>query len=128
MNRKFNPSSIAPPGGRYTHAIEVPPGARWLVVSGQVGVAPDGSTPEDIGGQTENCFRNIAAILADADMSLADVVKITVFLTNEDEIAGFRAARDRLIGEARPTSTLVVVSRLVRPEWRVEIEAVAAKA
>jgi 2-iminobutanoate/2-iminopropanoate deaminase len=128
MNRKLNPSTIALPGGRYTHAIEVPPGARWLVVSGQVGVAPDGSTPEDIGGQTENCFRNIAAILADAGMSLADVVKITVFLINEDEIAGFRAARDRVTGEARPASTLVVVSRLVRPEWRVEIEALAAKA
>ena len=128
MNRKLNPSSIAPPGGHYTHAIEVPPGARWLVVSGQVGVAPDGSTPEDIGGQTENCFRNIAAILADAGMSLADVVKITVFLTREDDIAGFRAARDRMIVEARPASTLVVVSQLVRPEWRVEIEALAAKA
>jgi 2-iminobutanoate/2-iminopropanoate deaminase len=128
MNRKLNPSTIAPPGGRYTHAIEVPPGARWLVVSGQVGVAPDGSTPEDIAGQTENCFRNIAAILADAGMSLADVVKITVFLTREDDIAGFRAARDRMIVEARPASTLVVVSQLVRPEWRVEIEALAAKA
>jgi 2-iminobutanoate/2-iminopropanoate deaminase len=128
MNRKLNPSTIAPPGGRYTHAIEVPPGARWLVVSGQVGVAPDGSTPEDIGGQTENCFRNIAAILADAGMSLADVVKTTVFLTREADIADFRAARDRATGEARPASTLVVVSRLVRPEWRVEIEALAAKA
>jgi 2-iminobutanoate/2-iminopropanoate deaminase len=128
MNRKLNPATIAPPGGRYTHAIEVPPGASWLVVSGQVGVAPDGGTPEDIGGQTENCFRNISAILADAGMSLADVVKITVFLTDEDDIAGFRAARDRMIGEARPASTLVVVSRLVRPEWRVEIEALAAKA
>jgi 2-iminobutanoate/2-iminopropanoate deaminase len=128
MNRKLNPSSIAPPGGHYTHAIEVPPGARWLVVSGQVGVAPDGSTPEDIGGQTENCFRNISAILADAGMSLADVVKITVFLTREADIAGFRAARDRMIVEARPASTLVVVSQLVRPEWRVEIEALAAKA
>lgn len=128
MNRKLNPSTIAPPGGRYTHAIEVPPGARWLVVSGQVGVAPDGSTPPDIGGQTENCFRNISAILADAGMSLADVVKITVFLTDEGDIAGFRAARERMTGEALPASTLVVVSRLVRPEWRVEIEALAAKA
>ena len=128
MNRKLNPSTVAPPGGRYSHAIEVPPGARWLVVSGQVGVAPDGSTPEDIGGQTENCFRNIAAILADAGMNLADVVKITVFLTSEADIAAFRAARDRVTGEARPASTLVVVSRLVRPEWRVEIEALAAKA
>jgi 2-iminobutanoate/2-iminopropanoate deaminase len=61
-------------------------------------------------------------------MSLADVVKITVFLTREDDIAGFRAARDRMIVEARPASTLVVVSQLVRPEWRVEIEALAAKA
>jgi 2-iminobutanoate/2-iminopropanoate deaminase len=128
MNRKLNPSTIAPPGGRYTHAIEVPPGARWLVVSGQVGVEPDGSTPEDIGAQTENCFQNIAAILADAGMSLADVVKITVFLTSADEIAGFRAARDRMTGEHRPASTLVVVSRLARPEWRVEIEVLAAKA
>src|SRR5260221_10895397 len=84
MNRKLNPSTIAPPGGRYTHAFEVPPGARWLVVSGQVGVAPDGSTPADIGGQTENCFRHITAILADARVSLADVVKLTGFLTNED--------------------------------------------
>ncbi len=128
MNRKLNPSTIAAPGGRYTHAIEVPPGARWLVVSGQVGVAADGSTPVDIGGQTENCFRNIAAILAEAGMSLADVVKLTIFLTGEEHIAGFRTARDRLIGEARPTSTLVVVSRLVRPEWLVEVEALAAKA
>jgi 2-iminobutanoate/2-iminopropanoate deaminase len=128
MNRKLNPTTIAPPGGRYTHAIEVPPGARWLVVSGQVGVAPDGSTPADIGGQTENCFRNIGAILETAGMSLADIVKITVFLTSEDDIAGFRAARDRMTGEALPASTLVVVSRLVRPEWRVEIEALAAKA
>jgi 2-iminobutanoate/2-iminopropanoate deaminase len=128
MNRKLNPSTITPPGGRYTHAIEVPPGARWLVVSGQVGVAPDGSTPADIGSQTENCFRNIGAILENAGMSLADVVKITVFLTGEDDIAGFRAARDRMIGEALPASTLVVVSRLARPEWRVEIEALAAKA
>jgi 2-iminobutanoate/2-iminopropanoate deaminase len=128
VNRKLNPSTIAPPGGRYTHAIEVPPGASWLVISGQVGVAVDGSTPEDVGGQTENCFRNIAAILADAGMSLADVVKITVFLTRESDIAEFRAARDRVTGEARPASTLVVVSRLVRPEWRVEIEALAAKA
>jgi 2-iminobutanoate/2-iminopropanoate deaminase len=127
MNRKLNPSTIAPPAGRYTHAIEVSPGARWLYVSGQVGVAPDGSTPPDIGGQTENCFRNISAILADAGMSFADVVKLTIYLTRDSDIAGFREARDRLIGEARPGSTLVVVSQLVRPEWLVEVEAVAAK-
>ena len=127
MNRKYNPSTIAPPAGRYTHGIEVPPGARWLYVSGQVGRAPDGSTPNTIGEQTENCFRNIAAILAEAGMSFADVVKFTVLLTRDSDIAGFREARDRVIGEARPASTLLAVSRLAQPEWLVEIEAIAAK-
>jgi 2-iminobutanoate/2-iminopropanoate deaminase len=127
MNRKYNPSTIAPPAGRYTHGIEVPAGARWLHVSGQVGRAPDGSTPNTIGGQTENCFRNISAILAEAGMSFADVVKVTVLLTRDSDIAGFREARDRVIGDARPASTLLVVSRLAQPEWLVEIEAIAAK-
>jgi 2-iminobutanoate/2-iminopropanoate deaminase len=127
MNRKYNPSTIAPPAGRYTHGIEVPPGARWLHVSGQVGKAPDGSTPAGIGQQTENCFRNISAILAEAGMSFADVVKLTVLLTRDSDIAGFREARDRVIGDARPASTLMVISRLAMPEWLVEIEAIAAK-
>jgi 2-iminobutanoate/2-iminopropanoate deaminase len=127
MHRKYSPSTIAPPAGRYTHGIEVPPGARWLHVSGQVGRAPDGSTPNTIGGQTENCFHNISAILAEAGMSFADVVKVTVFLTRDSDIAGFREARDRVTGDARPASTLLVVSRLAQPEWLVEIEAIAAK-
>ena len=67
------------------------------------------------------------AILEEAGMSFADVVKLSVFLTRESDIAGYRAARDRMIGEARPCSTLVVIARLVSPEWLVEIEAVAAK-
>jgi enamine deaminase RidA (YjgF/YER057c/UK114 family) len=50
-----------------------------------------------------------------------------VFLTSDQNIAAYRAARDRIIGAARPASTLVVVSRLVRPEWLIEIEGVAAK-
>ena len=127
MNRKYNPPTIAPPAGRYTHGIEVRPGARWLYVSGQVGRAPDGSTPDTIGEQTENCFRNIAAILAAASMSFADVVKFTILLTRDSDIAGFREARDRVLGEARPASTLLVVPRLAQPEWLVEIEATAAK-
>src|SRR5260370_5849896 len=102
MNRKYNPSTIAPPAGRYTHGIEVPPGARWLHVSGQVGRAPDGSTPNTIGGQTENCFRNISAVLAEAGMSFADVVKLTILLTPDGDIPRVPAARRPVIADARP--------------------------
>jgi 2-iminobutanoate/2-iminopropanoate deaminase len=127
MNTIRNPAEVAPPGGRYSHAIEVPGNARLLYISGQVGTAPDGSVPPDLPTQTENCWRNIRAILADAGMGIGDIVKVTIFLTRAEDIGPYREARDRIIGEARPASTLVVVSRLVRPEWLVEVEAVAAK-
>src|SRR5260370_24234873 len=102
VNRKYNPSTIAPPAGRYTHGIEVPPGARWLHVSGQVGRAPDGSTPNTIGGQTENCFRNISAVLAEAGMSFADVVKLTLLLTPHRDIPRLPQARHPRHGHAPP--------------------------
>ena len=128
MHIKRNPSTIAPPGGRYTHAVEVPPDARWLHISGQIGTAPDGTVPSDFRAQVENCWKNIMAILADAGMGLDHLVKVGVFLTKHENVAAYREARDRIIGDARPASTLVVVSSLVRPEWLCEIEAVAAKA
>jgi 2-iminobutanoate/2-iminopropanoate deaminase len=128
MNKIHNPAKVAPPGGRYSHGVEVPANARWLHISGQVGTAPDGSVPKDVTAQVENCWRNIGAILADAGMGFADIVKGSVFLTSGDDIAAYREARDRIVGDHRPASTLVVVTRLVRPEWLVEIEAVAAKA
>jgi 2-iminobutanoate/2-iminopropanoate deaminase len=128
MNRPYNPTAIAPPLGRYSHAVEVPPNSRWLYLSGQVGTAPDGTVPPDIGAQVENCWRNILAILADGRMAVGDLVKVTVLLTREQDIPAYREARDRVIGDARPASTLMVISRLASPALLVEIEATAAKA
>jgi enamine deaminase RidA (YjgF/YER057c/UK114 family) len=127
MNQRRNPAEVAPPGGSYSHSIEVPPNARWLYISGQVGVARDGSLPSDLVGQATNCWNNIRANLAAAGMEMGDLVKITVFLTRESDVAAYREARDRILKAPFPASTLVVVSRLVRPEWLIEIEAVAAK-
>jgi 2-iminobutanoate/2-iminopropanoate deaminase len=128
MNKKHNPGTITAPVGAYTHGIEVPAGARWLAISGQIGSAPDGSVPADVGAQTENAFRNIKAILENAGMGIADVVKLTTFLTSTESIPAYRAARERIMGDARPASTLVVISALVRPDLLVEIEAWAARA
>jgi len=91
-------------------------------------VAPDGTTPPGIAEQAENCWRNIQAILADGGMTMADVVKISVFLTRESDIPAYREARDRAIGESRPASTLLIISRLASPNFLIEIEAIAAKA
>lgn len=128
MNRLFNPAGIHEPIGAYSHGVESPPGSRFVHVSGQVGMASDGSVPSEIAQQTENAFRNLLAVLAEAGMAITDVVKINAYLTRVDDAPGFREARGRVLGEHRPAMTLVFVSALAKPEIRVEVEAVAAKA
>ena len=129
MNSKHNPNTIAPPFSLYSHGVQTPAGARWLYVSGQVGIRPDGGIPDGVAEQTAGAFDNIKAILGDAGMDMDDVVKITVFLTRDDAeaIGAYRTARDMAQGDARPASTLVVVKALAHPAWLVEVEAVAAR-
>ena len=123
-----NPPDVAGPFSTYSHGVEVPPNARWLHVSGQVAVDSDGTTPEAFDAQADLAFRNLGAVLAAAGMEPKDLVKMTVYLTRLEDLQALRAARDRFQGDARPASTLVVVASLAQPEWRVEVEAIAARA
>jgi enamine deaminase RidA (YjgF/YER057c/UK114 family) len=126
MLRRITPASIHPPFAHYCHATEAPEGARWLWLSGQLGIAPDGSVPEDVAGQAALCFDNILAILAAAGMGAADLVRLTTYLTDPGDRAAYMAVRDRYVATPPPASTLLVVQALARPQFRIEIEAVAA--
>jgi len=128
MLKIHNPKSVAAPIGTYSHGIEAPPNARWLHVAGQIGVRPDGSVPATIEEQTEVVWQNILAVLADAGMGIGDVVKITSFLTRFENFPKFAQVRAKYLGSHRPASTLLVISSLARPEFLVEVEAIAAKA
>jgi enamine deaminase RidA (YjgF/YER057c/UK114 family) len=128
MNARHNPSTVAPPFGAYSHAIEVPPGARWLYVSGQVGVQPDGTLGADAAAQIEWAFRNLVAVLEAAGMGPADLVRLNQYLTRAEDAPLLRQVKAQVIGDVRPASTLVLVAGLASPDWRVEVEAVAAKA
>jgi enamine deaminase RidA (YjgF/YER057c/UK114 family) len=90
-------------------------------------MAPDGTTPKGITAQAEQAWKNIVAILEQAGMTVHDLVKITHYLINADDIKPYVEVRRRFLGEARPASMLLVVPALVRPEFLVEIEAYAAK-
>ncbi len=127
MNRAHNPNTVAPPFGPYSHGVEVPPGSRLVYTAGEVGVQPDGVVPQGIEAQAEACWRNIIAILEDAGMGVGDLVKITTYLVSPDDLAAAGAARARFLGDARPASATVIVKALVKSEWRIEIEAIAAK-
>jgi len=127
MNKQHSPAGIAAPFSRYSHGVEVAPGARWLTISGQVGVAPDGRLAEGAEAQMAQAWANIFAILESAGMDAGDLVKVTAFLTRREDLTAYREVRDRLLGAARPASSLLFVAGLASSDWLVEIEAVAAK-
>ena len=128
MFKAIAPTGIRPPFANYSHGIEVPPEYRLAVLSGQLGADAGDRVPEAVGEQAAICFGNIDAILADAGMTRANVVRINAFVTDREYMAGYMAARDAWIGGIAPppASTLMIVSGFTRPEFKVEIEVLAA--
>ena len=128
MARALNPAGIRAPFGRYSHGMAVAGAGRMVFCSGQLGVGPDEHVPDTVAGQAEICFRNIAAILAEAGLGLADVVRLNAFVTRREHMKDYMAVRDRFIADPPPASTLVIVSGFTRPEFLVEVEATAVAA
>ncbi|MGX9572012.1 RidA family protein [Mesorhizobium sp. f-mel] len=126
MFKFLAPKSIKPPFARYSHGIEVPPGKRLVLCSGQVAIAPDDQIPADAGAQAELCFQNIAAILGEAGLGLSDIVRINTYVTDRAFLRPYMDVRDRLFTSPAPASTLMIVSGFARPEFKVEIEVIAA--
>ena len=127
MNHPINPASIRPPFARYSHAVFVPGGADLLFASGQLGVGPDDAVPADIEAQCVLCFENVGAILAEAGMSFADVVRFSGFVIDRAHFLIYGAVRSRYVQGDAFASTLVVVSGFTRPEFLVEVEVTAAR-
>ncbi len=128
MNRRHNPTGVHAPLSSYVHGVEAPAGARWLHISGQVGIAPDGRVGTTFEEQAELAWSNLLAVLKSAGMGPADLVKVTTYLTRREDIKANRAARDKHMAGATAASTMVLISGLAAPELLIEVEAHAAKA
>ena len=126
-HKRTNPPGMRPPGGNYTHSIEIAPGARWLYVAGQTGVDPDGNVPDGIEAQSDIAFSNMVKVLEASGFGLEDVVFMKSFLTRREDREGYQKIRSKYWGEIRPASTFLLVQGLARPEFLVEVEAIAAK-
>lgn len=122
-----NPDTVRPPGGNYTHSIEVAPGARFLYVAGQTGVDPDGNVPDGIEAQADIAFSNMVKVLEASGYGLDDVVFMKTFLTRREDRDGYQKMRKKYWGDIKPASTFLLVSGLARPDFLVEVEAIAAK-
>ena len=128
MKHTIHDIGVARQIGAYSDAIEVRPNLRWLLTSGTPGLATDGDLPKDISGQTELAWKHVISMLQRAGMTVADIVKVTQYLTRAEDIPAYGKVRTRFLGDVRPAAMLLVVPQLVRPEFLVEVEIFAAKA
>jgi len=122
-----DPAKVLPTAGPYSHGLFVDPDLEWLFVSGQMGIAPDGTIPPDIGSQTRIVWTNCGEILAAAGFTMQDVVRVTHYVTDADNLPGYNQAREPLMDGAKPASTLLVISGLAKPELLVEVDMIAAR-
>jgi enamine deaminase RidA (YjgF/YER057c/UK114 family) len=95
------------------------------MVSGTAPIWPDGSCDPDAGAQARRCFGIIEEALREAGASTADVVRTRMFIVDPADAEAVGAAHRAALGDAAPTASMVVVSALLDPRWKVEIEAEA---
>jgi enamine deaminase RidA (YjgF/YER057c/UK114 family) len=122
MPRYFNPRAVAAPASRYSHGVAHSAQARRLVISGQVGIRPDGSVPGDLDGQMEAAWDNLITVLHEGGMTVADLIKVTTYVTVPDSIAAVRAVRQRKLGQHAPAATHLIVAGLATPAFLFEVE------
>jgi enamine deaminase RidA (YjgF/YER057c/UK114 family) len=130
--RHINPPELSAPPG-YSQVIEVRTG-RLIFVAGQTALDQDGRLVGrgDFAAQVAQVFRNLVIALDAVDCTASDLIKLTVYLRNMDDLAEYRDARNRFFATvtppAAPAVTLVEVSKLYGPDFLIEIEATAAAA
>jgi 2-iminobutanoate/2-iminopropanoate deaminase len=111
----------------YVHGVELRSNARLLFVSGQIGIAPDGSLAGDFAAQCEVAMTNVEALLATAAMTHTNIVKLVFYLTRAVDLPMLgELRRNRWASSTPPAVTTLVVAALARRELLVEIDATAA--
>jgi enamine deaminase RidA (YjgF/YER057c/UK114 family) len=127
---RINPPELGTPPG-YSQIVEVSAG-RIIFIAGQTAVDADGNVvgKYDFAVQADQVFRNLAVALKASGCTAANLVKLTVFLTDMENLGRYREARNRFFAlvtpPAAPAVTLVQVSKLYGADFKIEIEAVAA--
>jgi enamine deaminase RidA (YjgF/YER057c/UK114 family) len=124
MLRALNASDAPQPIGGYAQAVEVRDPKRWLVISGQIPLTAAGIVPETFAEQADLVWSNVVAQLRAADMTVDNLVKVTIFLSDRKYIPEYRAARLKVLGSRTPALTCIITG-IFDPAWLIEVEATA---
>lgn len=124
QRRNINAANAPQPFG-YAQVCEISDAKRWAFVSGQIPQSADGTVPETFDAQCRQVWANIESQLKAVDMTLADVVKVTVFLSDRKYALENRTVRQSVLGSLAPAMTVIIVD-IFDSKWLLEIEAIAA--
>jgi len=114
--KQVNPAVMGPAPGAYTNGMLVAGAQETIYISGQIGIDAQGVASADFATQARQVWTNISAILADAGMTVENIVKTTVFLVDRADYPAFVEVRKQVLAGHKPASTLVYVSGLVKAE------------
>jgi 2-iminobutanoate/2-iminopropanoate deaminase len=117
----LDPAVLPAPTGNYTHGTLVTGASRTVFVSGQVPWAP---VPPDFDSQCRAVWRNVFAVLAQADMGPGNLAKVTTYLADRRYREANARIRHELLGDHRPALT-VIICDIYAEEWLLEVEAIA---
>jgi enamine deaminase RidA (YjgF/YER057c/UK114 family) len=127
-SRFYNPQAVSAPVNAYSHGVEVEEGSRLLFMAGQVGRrGVGGYILPDFESQVRQAYANIEAVLEGADMKLNNLVKLTTYITDRNNLEAMRDIRMEILGDHKPAHTLVIAAGLAFEEYLIEIECIAAK-
>ncbi len=123
----LEPTGVAAPAASYALGTLIRNPQVLVHTAGIVGTRPDGTVADDLAEQAKQIWASIAAVLAEGGLALTDIVSYTAYVVDGQDLPVVMAARDAALAGHRSASTLIVVPRLARPEWRMEISAIAAR-
>ena len=127
MIRRLDPDGVVKPASNYVQAVVHAAGAERIVISGQLGLRPDGTLEDGMEAQMERAWMNVFAIMAAAGFEKKHLVKATVFVTEPGQVATYRRVRDKMMDGLKAANTYIQVAGLAAPQFLVEIEAEAVK-
>ena len=125
--KTVNPDDVIKPASNYAQGVIHSAAAERIVISGQLGLRPDGSLEEGLEAQMERAWSNIFGVMAAGGFARENLLRATIYVTLPGQVALYRKVRDKMLAGHLCANTYIEISALAAPEFLVEIEAEAIK-
>jgi enamine deaminase RidA (YjgF/YER057c/UK114 family) len=125
--RIINPEGVVRPASNYAQGVVHAAAAERLLISGQLGLRPDGSLEDGLEAQMERAWSNLFGVMQAAGFEPRHLVRAVIYVTVPGQVAIYRRVRDRLFAGHLCANTYIEISGLAAPEFLVEIEGEAVR-